>query len=181
MDIRKQKTQQAIRDAFLQLRSEKNLEQITVTELAKAARISKATFYLHYRDIYDLSEQMQQDAVRRVLAHIPSPLDILVDQAQFSRNVVSAMDEEADVMNILFSGLQAAVFPISLEAEIKKRIFSEYPHLKDDAGLNVQLSYHIHGGYYAYMENVHSIGSKRVLEQIDNIHATAPIIIERCP
>ena len=63
MDQRKLKTQQAIHNAFLQLRKEKNLEQISVTELSRLAKISKATFYLHYRDIFDLSEKLQMAIV----------------------------------------------------------------------------------------------------------------------
>lgn len=51
MDLRKMKIRTAIREAFIQLRRDKNLEQITVKELSEMAQISKATFYLHYRDI----------------------------------------------------------------------------------------------------------------------------------
>ena len=41
MDRREQKTQQAIRNAFLALRAHKPLERITVKELAENAQISK--------------------------------------------------------------------------------------------------------------------------------------------
>ena len=58
MDLRERKTKRAIKDAFLQLRVKKPLERIRVKELSELAQISKATFYLHYKDIYDLSEQL---------------------------------------------------------------------------------------------------------------------------
>ena len=45
-----------MRNAFLQLRAKKDLERISVKELTQLAEVSKATFYLHYRDIYDLSD-----------------------------------------------------------------------------------------------------------------------------
>ena len=51
MDLRKKKTLRAIRQAFYDLRKQKKLEAITVTELCRSAEISKAAFYLHYRDI----------------------------------------------------------------------------------------------------------------------------------
>lgn len=54
MDRREIKTKRSIKNAFLKLRSKKEIEQITIRELAEEAEISKATFYLHYRDIYDL-------------------------------------------------------------------------------------------------------------------------------
>ena len=55
MDLRQKKTLAAIRTAFLELLGKKPLEKITVKELAEKAQISKATFYLHYQDIYDLA------------------------------------------------------------------------------------------------------------------------------
>ena len=61
MDLRIQKTRQAIREAFVSLRTTKNLEQITVKELCQQARISKGTFYLHYRSISDVLTEMQDE------------------------------------------------------------------------------------------------------------------------
>lgn len=59
MDRQKQKTLRAIRNAFLELRPRMPLEKTTVRELSDLAEISKATFYLHYADIYALSEQLR--------------------------------------------------------------------------------------------------------------------------
>ena len=58
MDLREKKTLRAIRTAFLQLRGQRPLEKITVKELCELAEISKATFYIHYRDLYDLSDRL---------------------------------------------------------------------------------------------------------------------------
>ena len=56
MDIRMEKTEKAIKNAFIELRSKKPLEKITVKELCSLACINKSTFYSHYEDIYALSE-----------------------------------------------------------------------------------------------------------------------------
>ena len=55
MDLRTERTKRSIINAFLELRSQKPLEKITVKELSELAFINKATFYTHYQDIYDLS------------------------------------------------------------------------------------------------------------------------------
>ncbi|EKC69722.1 TetR family HTH transcriptional regulator [human gut metagenome] len=39
----------------------KPLEKITVKELCESARINKSTFYAHYKDIYDLSDAMEEE------------------------------------------------------------------------------------------------------------------------
>ena len=83
MDIRIERTRRSIINAFLQLRSRKSLEKITVKELAALAEINKATFYLHYHDVYDLSENLEREAVQSTLRSIPHPEDILTDMKSF--------------------------------------------------------------------------------------------------
>ena len=178
MDLRKQKTQQSIREAFLALRSEKNVEQITVTELAKVARISKATFYLHYRDIYDLSEQLQQEAVGKVISHIPNPIGILEDLSRFAHALADALDKEEALLTPLFSGSQFAMIPIHLETQLKKHIFEKAPQLANDPKLNIQLSYHIHGGYAAFMENAQKLGKNYVLNVVKEMQENFTIIMQ---
>ena len=61
MDLRIEKTEKGIRNAFIELRSSKPLEKITIKELCEHAYINKSTFYSHYKDIYDLSERMEEE------------------------------------------------------------------------------------------------------------------------
>ncbi|MDE5861843.1 MAG: TetR family transcriptional regulator, partial [Ruminococcus sp.] len=56
MDLRVEKTKRNIINAFLNLRSHRPIEKITIREIAEIAQINKATFYLHYHDIYELTE-----------------------------------------------------------------------------------------------------------------------------
>lgn len=60
-DRRNLKTKRAIKDAFLSQLKSKNLNQISVTKIAKAANIGRGTFYLHYLDVYDLYEKLVND------------------------------------------------------------------------------------------------------------------------
>lgn len=65
-DARVRYTKMVIRNAFLSLLQEKSIKQITVTELCAMSEINRATFYKHYRDTYDLLEQIEQE----MLAHL---------------------------------------------------------------------------------------------------------------
>jgi AcrR family transcriptional regulator len=58
VDLRIQRTREQIRDAFINLLLERPFAQITVTAVAEAARINRATFYRHYHDIHDLAAQL---------------------------------------------------------------------------------------------------------------------------
>lgn len=65
-DARVRYTQKVIHDAFLSLLREKNIRQITVTELCQLAEINRATFYKHYRDVFDLLEQTEAGALEHL-------------------------------------------------------------------------------------------------------------------
>lgn len=58
-DRRTIKTKRAIRNTFISLLREKPLNKITVSEISEKADLGRGTFYLHYKDVYDLYEQME--------------------------------------------------------------------------------------------------------------------------
>ncbi|MFA9379897.1 MAG: TetR/AcrR family transcriptional regulator [Acetanaerobacterium sp.] len=60
-DRRIRKTRALIRQTLTQLLMEKDLKDISVSELTGLADINRGTFYLHYKDIYDLFEQTERD------------------------------------------------------------------------------------------------------------------------
>ena len=55
-DMRVRMTKKMLIGAFLQLRREKPLRRITVSELCQCAGVGRGTFYAHYEDVYDLNE-----------------------------------------------------------------------------------------------------------------------------
>ncbi|WP_138752133.1 TetR/AcrR family transcriptional regulator [Paenibacillus sinopodophylli] len=62
-DPRILRTRQLLRDAFIELLQEIDIEKISVNRLAERATINRVTFYLHYRDIPDMLEKMADDMV----------------------------------------------------------------------------------------------------------------------
>lgn len=60
-DRRVRKTKALLRQTLIHLLMQKNLKDITVCELTELADVNRGTFYLHYRDIYDLFEQIEAE------------------------------------------------------------------------------------------------------------------------
>ncbi|MGN0592356.1 MAG: TetR-like C-terminal domain-containing protein [Ruminococcus sp.] len=54
------RAKQLLEESLLQLMQDKNIKRITVRELTAHAGINRSTFYLHYMDIYDMVEQLEQ-------------------------------------------------------------------------------------------------------------------------
>lgn len=64
-DRRVRKTKKLMTDALARLLMQKPLSAISVREIAELADINRGTFYLHYRDIYDMARQLQDEIIEK--------------------------------------------------------------------------------------------------------------------
>lgn len=153
-DRRILKTKCAIKAAFIELKSKKELNQITVKDLCDKANINKSTFYTHYKDIYDLSEQLIHETVFKIITSIPKDKDYtFTNPESFTKELTLAFNKQYDEISCLFSGNDAHRFSTILEQDVKHVIFSRYPHLAQHPQLNILLSYCIQGAYHAQLNN----------------------------
>ena len=150
MDLRVQKTKNAITNAFLELRAVKPLNKISITELSKKAVISKATFYLHYKDVYDLSEQLQNELISDIIKAIPHPEMMIAEPQRYTSNMLMAFLSKQALIDILFSHSENNTLPNRIEYYIKDAVYTHYPQLKDNIKVDMALTYMIQGGFYAY-------------------------------
>ena len=145
MDLRIERTKRSIINAFIEIRAKKPLEKITVKELSELAYINKATFYSHYHDIYDLSEQLEEDAIANILNNIPHPDSIINNPRLCFIELNNALSSQNSLTRILFSDSRAAILSSRIEQGIKQRVFSNYPEYRDDVKWNSVLSFIIQG------------------------------------
>lgn len=154
MDKRIEKTEKAIKEAFMELRAKKPLEKISVKELCEIAYINKSTFYSHYEDIYSLSDVLERETVLLIISSIPKDLDYtFTNPEQFTREVTLAFAKHMPQIKIIFSGKNQAHLANHLETIIKKLIYAKYPEYENDIEKNILLSYCIHGAYNASLSN----------------------------
>ncbi len=152
MDLRQQRTKRSIINAFLAMRSERPIEKITVRELSERAEIHKATFYLHYHDIYELSEQLEEEVIGDILNGLSDPTSLLSDPERFNEELYCLLMAHESLLAILFSGSRAGLLATRLEKRLKEYIFSLHPDYREDLEKNVVLTYLIHGAYHAYIQ-----------------------------
>ncbi len=167
MDLREKKTRRAIREAFLKLRKTKPVEKISVKELAQLAEISKATFYLHYRDIFDLSDALQNEVIQSILENITHPEYILTDPAQFTQELTASFYAQAASIEVLFSGNQYAVLPMHIEQELRTFLHKHYPNA--DCALDMLLTYQIMGSYYVFNQYGKACGKEETMAFLVNV------------
>lgn len=61
LDRRVRKTKKAIRNAFALLLSEKNINDITVKDIAEKADINRKTFYNYYSGVYQVVDEIENE------------------------------------------------------------------------------------------------------------------------
>ena len=66
IDRRILRTKVAIRAALVALIQEKGFDALTVSDITTRANINRGTFYLHYKDKFDLLDQTEADIIRDV-------------------------------------------------------------------------------------------------------------------
>ncbi len=101
MDRRVKYTKKIIRDTFLDLLQEKEINKITVSEICKNADINRATFYRYYIDVYDLLDKIELDFVEQ-LKQFELKEDTITVKA-FSKEYLTVFLENKELVKILFS------------------------------------------------------------------------------
>lgn len=61
VDRRTRYTRDVIKSAFIELLEKKPINKISVASICEKAEINRGTFYIHYRDVYDLQEQVEEE------------------------------------------------------------------------------------------------------------------------
>lgn len=75
-DRRVRKTRHQLRQGLAKLMLEKSIKEITVKELTQLVDMNRGTFYLHYKDIYDMVDQLENEIMaefRELLEASPRP------------------------------------------------------------------------------------------------------------
>lgn len=88
MDRRVRRTKARLRQAMTQLLLEKDLSSITVRELTDLADVNRGTFYTHYKDIYDMLEQIENE----IFSELEELLDLHTSEI-VRRNISTVLQE----------------------------------------------------------------------------------------
>ena len=74
VDRRVRKTKMQLRQGLARLMQKKSIKEITVKELVDEVDINRSTFYLHYTDIYQMLEKIEEEAMVDIRERLPHGL-----------------------------------------------------------------------------------------------------------
>ena len=103
VDRRVRKTRKQLRECLITLLKEKKVQDITVRELTDMADLNRGTFYLHYKDVFDLLEkteaELQEDFHQLVCKH--DAVDLKQRPSVIFNEIYSLVYDNADLIEIL--------------------------------------------------------------------------------
>ncbi|QWG33554.1 TetR/AcrR family transcriptional regulator [Bacillus mycoides] len=131
-DLRIARTKEAIRAALTELINEKGFDSITVKDITARANINRGTFYLHYRDKYDLLEKCEKEIMRDIVeiekqgisTEIVNLEDILLP-FPFVISVFEYVDKHGEFMNAVLGPKGDISFQIKLKDFMWENLFKK--------------------------------------------------------
>lgn len=173
VDRRTKKTKRAIRNALAKLLSEKDLNEITVRELADLAEINRKTFYRYYAGIYQVVDEIENEIVS-VYGTVLGEVDFFNRDSQgpyrnFER-LTAIINTDLDFYGNLLSmrGNVSLVSKIAamMKAKTKETLLSKID--LDEAMFDVFLEYTFTGMVAVYHQWFNS-GRRQPIEEIADI------------
>lgn len=133
MNKKRDKTKKLLEDTLVQLMTEKHFNKISIKDLTEKLDISRGTFYLHYKDKYDLLEQKEScilkelnEIIDNILNKLPGNF-ILPTDKEVLLSVFTCMykyvNENANFMKVILGPNGDLNFQMKLKIFIEKKLF----------------------------------------------------------
>ncbi len=126
-DLRVIKTENNIKSVFVDMLKKNPVEKITVTALAKQARINKGTFYLHYQDIYALYNEVRDEFLQMMTESMDYCPLLLTDPGEFCARFTKTINRNARGVEFLWPKHDLYLFQPNLNDRIIEHIYDTCP------------------------------------------------------
>ena len=148
-DRRVLKTKKAIRHALAQLLSEKELEDITVKDVAEAADINRKTFYNYYSGVHQVIDEIEDEIIAAcdwAIQDLDIQRDIQNPYGIFKK-LNTILNSDLDFFSYLFkmwnNGALAYKLVTLLKAKTREAFLTQIPY--DEKKADIIIDYMITG------------------------------------
>lgn len=151
------RSRKMIRESFLELLKEKDINKITVTDIVNKADLNRSTFYAHYIDVRAITEEMENQVIDKMIEILKkfefknffnNPTPLLLEVSRF-------LESNQDTYKILLKVNEAETFLKKLKNEFAKYMMldTDIPeYLKDSKMVNLRISYFAGGIINMYQD-----------------------------
>lgn len=117
------RSRRLIREAFLQLLKEKDVNKITVTDIVKLADINRTTFYAHYPDVHGVIEEIENEIIEKMITLLDSLKfkNFISDITPLLKEINNYLEENVDYCRTLLLTKGSETFLEELQ-----KLFADY-------------------------------------------------------
>jgi len=153
-DRRAKRTAMQIKETTLSLMESKAIHEIRVSEICKVCQINRATFYDHYRDVFDLVQDMEMDILLALQELMETVSPEAMPPERVSGLFFAFLAEHRRNMRLLINSERSREFCIRLDAVImpffEKKIRQTYVIPEGmEAQLHCAMQF-VAAGYYRF-------------------------------
>lgn len=149
-DRRIRKTKDVLKKSLIALMGEKSINSITVKELCEKADINRGTFYLHYKDVFHMLEEIEKELYEEfqdmILSHEISPDKI--ETKPILEDIFTFIAQNSDFCMVVLCERGDMVFVKKIVSIIYEKGYSDWSNIfkKNDKELfNKYYSFILYG------------------------------------
>lgn len=120
-DRRIRKTKKTLKDGLIGLMEIKSFKEITVKELTEKVDLNRGTFYLHYKDVFDMVEQIENDLLKEFQSVLDTHdiMEMKGDPLPLLEDIYTFLKENAALCTALFSTNGDIIFIENLKDRVR--------------------------------------------------------------
>ena len=118
------RSRENIRKAYTELIHERGTTEISVTELVERADVNRSTFYAHYRDVYAVLEEIENEVIQKMYAFLDASehTELLYNPLPFLMRIGSELEQNKDFYRVLIETKGSMPFTQKLKEAFLKRM-----------------------------------------------------------
>lgn len=167
------RTKNQLKISLIDLLNEYPISKITISKLASNANINRGTFYLHYKDIYQLLDELENDLMielKEILEKYEEN-NIKPDHLDILREYLEYIKEKREIFLILLKGEEHNSMIKKLKDAINDSFllyWNDLTALKKDENFSFYCAY-ITSGCIGVLENWNEVGFQTPIDEVAKI------------
>lgn len=138
-------TKRKIADCVKQLMKKKEIRKITIQDIMDETKMSRQSFYYHFKDIYDVMEWIiSNDFVARVAGKEEEPLET------WTMHLLEVIDEERSFLNRVVNQIEWPKLIPSIAPPIEQELHQRLQGSQAAERVSVDMDFCIHFATIAY-------------------------------
>lgn len=166
MDRRVVRTIREIKESFIKLLHQQDFNKITVKMICDLANVERKTFYLHFKDKYDLLDVIIEDRIEAFRKHIKQMPNAKPDT--FYEEALNFYDRHHEFLKKIYNGRGSVPIRKKIQNYVLNRFEEKYGKNNNPAVTHF-ISAGISGVFEAYVNGKLNENKHQIAEDVANL------------